>query len=292
MSCRTSAEIAPYPGSIRYNSAIMEERLQKILAQAGLGSRRSCEELILAGRVRVDGYIAVIGQKADAATAKITVDGRALKAPEEKVYIALHKPRYVLSTVEAEAGDSRQTVRDLIPVAGRLYPVGRLDFESEGLVLMTNDGELTQKLTHPSHGHLKVYRVLLARHPDQEQLKTWRRGVVLEDGYRTQPAEVYVETLSGKGAWVLVSMREGRKHQIREIGNLLGLPIVRIVRVSIGSLQLGNLKPAEWRYLKPAEIEALKENDRKKPQAKSPAKRDAKGKPKPAHRKVVKTSRA
>lgn len=266
----------------------MEERLQKILAQAGLGSRRSCEELIIAGRVRVDGYIAIIGQKADSATAKITVDGRAVKPPEQKIYIALHKPRYVLSTVESEAGDSRQTVRGLIPLAERLYPVGRLDFESEGLVLMTNDGDLTQKLTHPSHGHLKVYQVLLARHPDHEQLATWRRGVVLEDGYKTQPADVYIESLSGKGAWVRVSMREGRKHQIREIGALLGLPIVRILRVSMGSLQLGSLKPAEWRYLKQAEIDALKEDDRKKPQPKPPVKRDAR----PVNRRTPKTSRS
>ena len=238
----------------------MEERLQKILAQAGLGSRRDCEEYIVAGRVRVNGTVAEIGQKADPKTDGITLDGRAIKPAEQKVYIALHKPRYVLSTVDAEQGDSRQTVRSLVSVSERLYPVGRLDFESEGLVLMTNDGELAQRLTHPSHGHSKEYRVLLGRQPDAEQLATWQRGVVLEDGYRTQRAEVRTESLAGKGAWVRVVMREGRKRQIREIAAMLGLPVVRIVRVRIGNLLLGDLKSAEWRYLTPAEVKALQED--------------------------------
>jgi len=238
----------------------MEERLQKIMAQAGLGSRRDCEELIIAGRVRVNGAVAIIGQKADPQADKITLDGRAIKPAEQKVYIALHKPRYVLSTVEPEGGDTRQTVRDLLPVSERLYPVGRLDFESEGLVLMTNDGDLAQKLTHPSHGHSKEYRVLLGRHPDDEQLATWRRGVVLEDGYKTQSAEVRIESLAGKGAWLRIVMREGRKRQIREIGAILALPVVRIVRVRIGNLLLGTLKPGEWRYLTSTEIVALKQD--------------------------------
>ena len=238
----------------------MEERLQKIMAQAGLGSRRDCEEYIIAGRVRVNGQLAVIGQKADPVSDTVTLDGRAIKPAESKVYVALHKPRYVLSTVDAEQGDSRQTVRDLVPVSERLYPVGRLDFESEGLVLMTNDGELAQKLTHPSHGHSKEYRVLLARQPDSEQIATWQRGVVLEDGYKTQRAEIRIESLAGKGAWVRIVMREGRKRQIREIGAMLALPVVRIVRIRIGNLLLGDLKPAEWRHLTPIEVKALKED--------------------------------
>lgn len=269
----------------------MEERLQKIMAQAGLGSRRDCEEYIQAGRVRVNGAVAVIGQKADPAVAKITLDGRAVQPAEQKIYVALHKPRYVLSTVESEQGDSRQTVRDLIPVTERLYPVGRLDFESEGLVLMTNDGDLAQKLTHPSHGHSKEYRVLLARHPDDEQLATWRRGVVLEDGYKTQSVEIRLEGLAGKGAWVRIVMREGRKRQIREIGAILALPVVRILRVRIGSLLLGTLKPGEWRYLTSTEITALKSDrpglppypdmTRKKPLPGAPRKRVVRGRETP-----------
>jgi len=236
----------------------MQERLQKILAQSGYGSRRSCELIILAGRVRVNGEAATLGQKADASRDKITVDGRPLAAAEALVYVALHKPRNVLSTVERERGDVRQTVRDLIDLPEHLHPVGRLDFDSEGLVLMTNDGDLTNKLTHPRYGHEKEYRVLLARRPDQEHLKTWRRGVVLEDGYKTAPADVRFESTSGKGAWIRVIMGEGRKHQIREIGSLLGLPIVRIVRVRIGGLLLGILKPRQWRHLSAQEVSALK----------------------------------
>jgi 23S rRNA pseudouridine2605 synthase len=236
----------------------MEERLQKILAQAGFGSRRACEQIIEAGRVRVNGYIAVLGQKADPQKDKIAVDGKLIPAAEQLTYVALYKPRNVLSAVEAEAGDSRQTVRDLVALEERLYPVGRLDFDSEGLVLMTNDGELTNRLTHPRYGHEKEYRVLLARRPDEDQLNTWRRGVILEDGYKTQPVNVWFESTSGKGAWIRVTMGEGRKRQIRETGMLLGLPVVRILRVRIGTLRLGNLKPRQWRHLTAEEVTALK----------------------------------
>jgi 23S rRNA pseudouridine2605 synthase len=236
----------------------MPERLQKILAQAGYGSRRACEDFITAGRVRVNGQIAVLGQKADPAVDKITVDGRPIAAAETLIYIALYKPRMVLSTVERERGDERQTVRDLVETPEHVHPVGRLDFESEGLILMTNDGDLTNKLTHPKFGHEKEYRVLLARRPDQDQLEAWRRGVVLEDGYKTAPVDIRFESAQGKGAWVRVIMGEGRKRQIRETCKQLGLPIVRILRIRIGSLRLGNLKPRQWRYLTRQEVDELK----------------------------------
>ena len=236
----------------------MPERLQKILAQAGYGSRRACEQFISAGRVRVNGQIASLGQKADPAADKITVDGKPIAMAEKLLYIALYKPRNVLSTVEHERGDERQTVRDIVEVPGHLYPVGRLDFESEGLVLMTNDGELTNRLTHPKYGHTKEYRVLLAKRPDPDQLEAWRRGIVLEDGYRTAPAEVRFESAQGKGAWVRVAMGEGRKRQIREICKQLALPVVRIVRIRIGTLRLGNLKSRQWRYLTMQEVNELK----------------------------------
>ncbi|HKY54170.1 MAG TPA: pseudouridine synthase [Anaerolineales bacterium] len=239
----------------------MPERLQKILAQAGYGSRRACEDFISAGRVRVNGHIATLGQKADLAIDKITVDGKPIPAAESLTYIALYKPRNVLSTVERERGDDRQTVRDLVDAPGHLYPVGRLDFESEGLVLMTNDGELTNQLTHPRFGHQKEYRVLLAKRPDQDQLDAWRRGVVLDDGYKTASADIRFESAQGKGAWVRVVMGEGRKRQIREICKQLGLPIVRILRIRIGTLRLGNLKPRQWRYLTMQEIDELKGKD-------------------------------
>lgn len=234
------------------------ERLQKILAQAGHGSRRSCEQLIEAGRVRVNGQVAKLGQKADVSTDKITLDGKPVAVSAEYVYVALHKPRNVLSTVSAEPGDNRKTVSDLLDLPERLYPVGRLDFDSEGLILMTNDGDLANKLTHPRYGHEKEYRVLLARRPDDKQLQAWARGVVLEDGHRTAPAQVRFASTSGKGAWIRIIMGEGRKRQIREIGFLLGLPVVRILRVRIGTLQLGNLKPRQWRYLTTQEIADLR----------------------------------
>jgi len=240
------------------------ERLQKILAQAGYGSRRSCEDYITSGRVRVNGQIATLGQKADPAVDKIMLDGKSIAAPESLTYVALHKPRNVLSTVETERDDTRPTVRQLVDVPGHLYPVGRLDFESEGLVLMTNDGELSNRLTHPRYGHEKEYRVLLAKRPDQEQVEAWRRGVVLDDGHKTAPVDVRFESAQGKGAWVNVVMREGRKRQIRETCKQLGLPVVRIIRVRIGSLRLGNLKPRQWLYLTLTEINDLKREDAQK----------------------------
>ena len=241
---------------IRYNALSMEERLQKLLAQAGYGSRRACEVFITEGRVRVNGKIAVLGQKADLTVDKVMIDGKALPRAESLTYIALYKPRNVLSAAEGQ--DDRQTVRDLIPVPGHLYPVGRLDFDSEGLILMTNDGELTNKLTHPRFGHEKEYRVLVARRPDEKQMEAWRRGVVMEDGDKTKPAEVNFLSSSGKGAWIRIVMGEGKKRQIREVGKLLGLPVVKIIRLRIGTLKLGSLKPRQWRYLTGDEIAELK----------------------------------
>jgi 23S rRNA pseudouridine2605 synthase len=234
----------------------MQERIQKLLAQAGYGSRRACEVYLVEGRVRVNGKVAGLGQKADLSVDKVTVDGVGLPKAEPLTYIALYKPRNVLSAAEGQ--DDRQTVRDLIPLPGHLYPVGRLDFDSEGLILMTNDGELTNKLTHPRFGHEKEYRVLVARRPDEKQLSAWRRGVILEDGDKTAPADVRFISTSGKGSWIRVVMGEGKKRQIREVGKLLGLPVVKIIRLRIGTLKLGNLKPRQWRHLTSDEVKELR----------------------------------
>jgi 23S rRNA pseudouridine2605 synthase len=244
-----------WPDSLQ--TSTMSEKLQKILARAGYGSRRACESLITEGRVRVDGRVAELGERADPSRSTIMLDGQRIRTADQSKYIALYKPRKVLSTLADEAG--RRTVAQILPDVPRIHPVGRLDWDSEGLVLMTNDGDLTNKLTHPRYAHTKEYRVLVARHPLAEQLDTWRRGVVLEDGYHTAPADVRVEGDAGKGAWLRVTMREGRKRQIREIGSLLGLPVVRIVRVRIGSLVLGSLKPGEWRELRQDEVRQLKQ---------------------------------
>ncbi|OJX41396.1 MAG: hypothetical protein BGO78_01300 [Chloroflexi bacterium 44-23] len=234
-----------------------EERLQKILARVGYGSRRANEELIIAGRVKVNNVVATLGSKADINVDDIEVDGHVIPKPEKLVYIALNKPRNVLS--DQAVGDPRRNVRDLIDLPGHLFNVGRLDLESEGLMLLTNDGDLTNKLTHPRYGHDKEYLVLVASRPDDEQLEIWRRGVVLEDGFRTAPAKVSFLRVHGKGAWLNIVMKEGHKRQIREIGRAIGLPIVKLIRVRIATVLLGNLKTGEWRYLSTEEIKQLKE---------------------------------
>jgi 23S rRNA pseudouridine2605 synthase len=234
----------------------MEERLQKILAAAGYGSRRSCEEIILAGRVTVNGQPVHLGSKADIQRDQIKLDGKLIKPPEAFQYIALYKPRGVISAVTSP--DPRPTVRDLVPIQGTLYPVGRLDVDSEGLMLLTNDGELANQLTHPRFDHEKEYRVLVARHPDDQQLAAWRHGVVLEDGYQSLPVQAEIVSHSGKGTWVTVIMKEGRKRQIRDTCHQIGLPVVSIIRVRIGGLRLGNLKPSQWRHLTPNEVSGLK----------------------------------
>jgi len=242
----------------------MEERLQKILARCGFGSRRDCEVIIQQGRVTVNGLTATIGSKADPNKDQIKVDGSSLQYTEpEKVYIALYKPRFVLS--DRPADDPRQTVFSLVPNSDDLFVVGRLDFESEGLVLLTNDGDLSNKLSHPRYGKEKEYHVLFAKRPDEDQLGKWRRGVVLEDGVKTAPADVRILRFQGEGAWVSITMHEGRKREIREIGKMIGLPIVKLVRVRIGTLRLGNLKPKEWVFLKDSEVKELRDLVSKKP---------------------------
>jgi 23S rRNA pseudouridine2605 synthase len=234
----------------------MEERLQKILAQAGFGSRRSCEQFIVAKRVRVNGQIAELGSKADAQNDTITVDGHPIPKQAEAIYIALNKPRQVLSDVDPN--DPRRTVHDLVKVSAHLFAVGRLDYDSDGLILLTNDGELANHLTHPRYGHEKEYHVLVEKRPDDEQLAIWRRGVVLEDGYRTRPAQVFIDSIAGKGAWLRIVLKEGRKRQIREVGARIGLPVMRITRTRIGTLELGDLKVGEWRNLTNEEVRSLK----------------------------------
>lgn len=244
----------------------MEERLQKLLAQAGHGSRRACEDLITQGRVRVNGERALLGQKADPARDTITLDGERLAAPGKLIYILLHKPRGVISSLEAQG--ERKTVVDLVPERirrnARLYPVGRLDLDSEGAILLTNDGDLTNTLTHPRYGVEKEYRVLVKGQPDGERLDAWRRGVVIEnretgERYRSRPARVRREESGAhETSWLRVIVKEGKKHELRDIGLTLGLPVERLIRVRLGSLELGELRVREWRELTPAEVRALK----------------------------------
>ncbi len=241
------------------------QRLQKILASAGYGSRRACEEIVRQGRVRVNGRPAHLGDSADPAQDTITVDGRRVRVQSARTYVALYKPKGVVATLQDERG--RQTVRDLVPVEGHLVPVGRLDADSEGLMLLTDDGELTYRLTHPRYEHEKEYEVLVLGRPDEATLERWRRGVNLpdsdvhtHDGGRTLPAQVEVihRRPAPEGTWLRVTMREGRKRQIRRVAGLLGHPVRQLVRVRIGPLRLGDLKPGQWRRLTRQEVERLK----------------------------------
>lgn len=232
-----------------------KERVQKILSRAGFGSRRGCEDLIRDGRVTVNGKHIQLGFQADPRVDEIRLDGSLIGKPEKKVYIAVNKPKNMLSL--HTPGDARPSIFDLVSDERHLYPVGRLDFSSEGLVLLTNDGELANRLTHPRYEHDKEYLVRVSRQPDEEQLAIWRRGVVLEDGYRTLPAQVEVKSYTKSGAWLTIILREGKNRQIRRTGARIGLPVQQIRRVRIGPIQLGNLQPGNFRYLKPNEIETL-----------------------------------
>lgn len=243
----------------------MQERLQKLMAQADLGSRRACETIIAAGRVSVNGRVAKLGDKADPAVDTVLVDGRPLWATPRAgdaplIYIALNKPRGVLSSLEDEMEQGRVTVRDLIPIAGaHIYPVGRLDKPSEGLILMTNDGELAHRLTHPRYGHEKVYDVTVEGRVTDRTLEQWRRGVIL-DGRITAPAPIEVIERTAETTRLRIILREGRKRQIRRIAAALGHPVRQLIRERIGPLSLGELKPGEWRYLTAAEVRELRDS--------------------------------
>lgn len=232
-----------------------QQRLQKILAQAGLGSRRKCEALIRDGRVTVNGETAELGRKVDPETAVIRIDGELLPAFERTRTILLYKPVGVLSSTRSQGG--KPTVLDLLPTPERLYPAGRLDLDSEGLIILTNDGDLAYKLTHPRQGLEKEYRVLFDRRPKPPDLVAWSRGVVLSGGIKTLPAEVWIERETKDGVWVRFVLHQGRKRQLRLMARSSGLNVKRLVRIRIGRLSLGDLRPGEWRQLNRGEIQHL-----------------------------------
>ncbi len=221
----------------------MQERLQKLLAQAGIASRRKCEDWLRAGRVTVNGRVATLGDRADPERDEIRVDGQPIDR-EPKVYWLLHKPKGVLSTVADPhaAADGRRTVLELLPARarrGRIYPVGRLDADSEGLLLLTNDGAVSQALLHPSLGTDKEYRVTVRGRVPEDAIARLRTGIVLDDG-PTAPCQVrgvHVDAERDRTQLTLV-LREGRKRQIRRAMRALGHPVLRLVRVRMGPLTL------------------------------------------------------
>lgn len=236
----------------------MKIRLQKILAKAGYGSRRSAEEIITAGRVRINNRIAEIGAKADPENDQITVDGKPIGDPEPLKYIAFNKPTGVLSSVKSPRGEP--TVRDYIQLQGRLYPVGRLDKDSEGLILMTNDGRLTNKLTHPRYQHEKEYRVQVNQKPNPKQIRQLQQGINIGNGEITSPAIVTFEPHDSGEFWLRMTLTEGKKRQIRRMLDAVGLSVLRLIRVRIAGLRLNELGPGKWRELSMEEVKALKQS--------------------------------
>jgi pseudouridine synthase len=243
---------------IRKVEPVVEERLQKLISQAGITSRRAAEDLIRQGRVTVNGKVAQVGDKADLERDVVKVDGKTLQAEPEFVYVLLNKPRGVVSTNKAQPQEKRRTVRDLIPLEGHLFTVGRLDANSEGLILLTNDGELADILMHPKYSHRKTYEVLVEGEVSPQALEQWRKGVLLDDKV-TAPAKVRILSASTQDTWLEIVMREGRKRQIRRVAELLGLRTKRLIRVKIEFLEIGHLKPGEWRMLTPNEVHKLKQ---------------------------------
>lgn len=233
------------------------ERVQKLMARANLGSRRACEGIIEEGRVRINGELATLGDKADPEKDTVTVDGQRLKLENyEPRFYVFNKPTNVLSTNKAPQGDDRPTVRELIPVDGHLFTIGRLDAESEGLMVLTNDGDVTNQLAHPRYEHTKTYKVWVYGQPDDDTLEAWERGVWL-DGSRTAPCYIRVLEQNRKMTVLRIIMIEGRKRQIRRIARQLGHPVHRLVRTHIGQLGIGTLKKGAWYRLSEEEVEYM-----------------------------------
>lgn len=234
----------------------MKERLQKILSAHGVASRRVAENFITSGRVSVNGKTAVLGESADIDCDIITIDGAPLKRADEKVYILLNKPRGYVTTMKDEKG--RKNVSDLVADCGvRVYPVGRLDLDSEGLLLMTNDGELTNFLTHPSNEKGKTYQVSVIGDIGSA-LKPLSEPMLI-DGYTIKPAEVRMIKKTAEGAVLRITIREGRNRQIRKMCALQNLKVEYLKRVAEGGINLGHLKTGTWRYLSDSEIKILKQ---------------------------------
>jgi 23S rRNA pseudouridine2605 synthase len=231
------------------------ERLQKVLAAAGIGSRRACEELIAARRVTVDGRVATLGDRVDPEVAEIHVDGERVIVDANQVYLAMNKPRGVVSTMADERG--RAAIADFIgDLPQRVFHVGRLDTDSEGLLLLTNDGGLAHKLMHPSFGVAKTYLVEVPGPVRRGVGRQLIAGVELEDGPVRVDAFRVVDSLPGK-ALVEVVIHEGRKHVVRRMMDAVGYPVSRLVRTTIGPVHLGDLKPGRTRRLNRAEVAAL-----------------------------------
>lgn len=235
----------------------MLERLQKYMARAGVASRRKCEELIRKGCVKINGHIITdMGIKVDPDVDIIQVNGKVIKPTEKKIYILLNKPVGYITSVKDQF--NRPTVMDLIGhKTDRLYPVGRLDYDTSGLLILTNDGEITYKLTHPSHEIRKTYIAVLKGVPDEEDLNQFRNGLKI-DNYVTSPAKIEILKSFDNKAIAKIEIHEGKNRQIRKMCKKIGHPVISLKRVAIGNITLKGLKEGQWRYLSDTEIEYLR----------------------------------
>jgi pseudouridine synthase len=231
------------------------ERLQRILARAGYGSRRACEELIIEGRVTLNGTVATLGDRADPVEDELRVDGLEVNLDPNVKYYALHKPPGVVTTMHDPQG--RPDIRGFLPVGPRIFPVGRLDRDTEGLLLLTNDGDLANALTHPRFGVEKEYLAEVEGVPTPKHMGQLRRGVALEDG-DARARSARVAGRSGDRGAVRLVMTEGRKREVRRLLAAVGLPVTRLVRVRVGPIRLGGLPPGERRELTHDEVVALR----------------------------------
>jgi 23S rRNA pseudouridine2605 synthase len=234
----------------------MHERLQKILSRAGITSRRAAEELITSGRVAINGtVVTILGTKADPQHDTITVDGKQISIQSSRTYILLNKPSGYVTTLKDPNG--RPIVSDLLKdIPERLFPVGRLDFNTDGLLLLTNDGEWANRLSHPSHGVTKEYRVKVRGDVNEDILGKLAHGVKLDDGW-TAPAEVHLLRTIERNSWLSITIHEGRYRQVRRMCEAVGLLVARLTRTRYGTLDLGHLKPGEYRKLTADEVSSL-----------------------------------
>lgn len=237
-------------------SGIVEERLQKFMASCGVASRRKCEEIITAGRVKVnDLMVTELGYKVDPEKDRVHVDNKIINVEENKVYIALNKPEGIVSTVKDEK--ERKTILDLVKVKERIYPIGRLDYDTCGLIILTNDGDIYNKVIHPRQAINKVYLAILEGCPNEEEISKFCNGIDI-DGYITAKADFEITKRVGFNCRATITIHEGKNRQIRKMCDEIDHPVIALKRVSVGNILLGNMEKGSWRNLTEDEIKYLK----------------------------------
>lgn len=234
----------------------MKERLQKVMAECGVASRRKCEEIIKNGLVKVNGHsITELGFKVDKLSDKIEVNGKKISNQQEKIYVMLNKPVGCITTAKDQF--DRPTVLDLVgDIKERIFPVGRLDYDTEGLLILTNDGELTYTITHPKHNINKTYRAVVKGKVDKSTILTFEKGIII-DNYQTKPSKLEILKYTKNSTLINITIHEGRNRQVRKMCSAVNHPVEKLKRISIGKIKLGNLKTGQWRFLTNDEIDYL-----------------------------------